>query len=100
MLVWDDREAKRKLVNKKDIAMNEREIECSRCDNATIMIQDDIPSGWVFVETGWAIVDSMKLCPECKKYYLKPMVRAVPTIPPTAKSRVFPFALIYCATAE
>lgn len=51
--------------------MNEREIECSRCDNTTIMIQDDIPSGWVFVETGWATIGQMRLCPKCKERYLK-----------------------------
>ena len=51
--------------------MNEREVECSRCDNTTIMTQDDIPSGWVFVETGWDIIDKLYLCPDCKKRYLK-----------------------------
>lgn len=58
--------------------MNEREVECSRCDNTTIMIQEDIPSGWVFVETGWAAVETgwssvntIKLCPNCKERFLK-----------------------------
>ena len=51
--------------------MDEREIECSRCDNTTIMIQEDIPSGWVFVETGWATINYMMFCPRCKERYLK-----------------------------
>ena len=51
--------------------MNEKEIECSWCDNTTMMIQEDIPSGWIFVETGWALIDNMKLCPKCKERYLK-----------------------------
>ena len=51
--------------------MNEREVECSRCDNTTTMIQEDIPSGWVFVDTGWIDLSQLRLCPTCKKRYLK-----------------------------
>lgn len=51
--------------------MDEREVECSRCDNTTMTIREDIPSGWVFVETGWASIGTMKLCPKCKERYLK-----------------------------
>ena len=51
--------------------MNEREVECSRCDNTTIMIQEDIPSGWIFAETGWATIKYKIFCPECKEQYLK-----------------------------
>lgn len=51
--------------------MNEREIECSRCDNTTIMIQEDIPSGWIFVESGWAQINYVMFCPRCKERYLK-----------------------------
>lgn len=51
--------------------MDEREIECSRCDNTTMMIRDDIPSGWIFVETDWAQIDYQMFCPQCKERYLK-----------------------------
>lgn len=51
--------------------MNEREVECSWCDNTTMMIQEDIPSGWIFIDAGWAAVSNMRLCPRCKERYLK-----------------------------
>lgn len=51
--------------------MDEREVECSRCDNTTIMTQENIPTGWIFVETGWEEIDYMIFCPRCKERYLK-----------------------------
>lgn len=51
--------------------MDERWIVCSRCDNDTLMIRDDIPSGWIFVETGWAEINHQAYCPKCKERYLK-----------------------------
>lgn len=51
--------------------MDEREVECSRCDNTTLIVQDDIQTGWMFIGEGWAAVGGMNFCPQCYERYLK-----------------------------
>ena len=51
--------------------MDEREVECSRCDNTTLIVQDDIQSGWMYVEVGWTAVCGLNFCPKCYERYLR-----------------------------
>ena len=51
--------------------MDEREVECSRCDDTTIAIRDSIQSGWIYVGPGWEAIKGMIFCPKCKERYLK-----------------------------
>ena len=51
--------------------MNEREVECSRCDSTTLAMQEGIQSDWFYVEPGWAAINGMIFCPKCKERYLK-----------------------------
>lgn len=54
--------------------MNEREVECSRCDNTTIIVRDSTPKGWVFVADGWDSIKGTYFCPECSRRYLRSLI--------------------------
>lgn len=51
--------------------MDDREIECSRCDATTIMIREEIPTGWMFIDADWDCINGQYFCPKCKRKYLR-----------------------------
>lgn len=47
--------------------MDEREVICSKCENSTTIVRDSVQSGWIFKESGWALVNHAYYCPKCNR---------------------------------
>ena len=51
--------------------MDEREVTCSKCENSTTIVRDSVQSGWIFQESGWALVNYTYFCPRCNEDRLR-----------------------------
>lgn len=69
--------------------MDEREVECCKCDDTTLIVQEDIQSGWVFLGEGWVAVGGMNFCPKCYERYLRHRVVL------GERSRMHPILVMY-----
>ena len=51
--------------------MEEREVTCSKCERSTIITRDRVLPGWLFQESGWALVNYAYFCPRCNEDRLR-----------------------------
>ena len=54
-----------------EVRVDERKVTCSKCGCSTIITRDSVLPGWIFQDSGWALVNYTYFCPRCNEDRLR-----------------------------